>query len=171
MKFMTCSMTGSLPRKRLLTFTVLAIFLLGPAAYAQQPVAPGSFARPVAQSGADELRVSAVEPFVRTELFFGADKPDGSEISKEEFRRFLREEVTPRFPDGLTLLTGTGQFRDAENDRIIREKSMVLILLYPLARSNESDGKIEQIRKAYKERFKQQSVLRVDDPRPVLVSF
>lgn len=48
---------------------------------------------------------------------------------------------------------------------------MVLILLYPLGAWKESNEKIEQIRKAYKERFKQQSVLRVDDPRPVLVSF
>jgi hypothetical protein len=79
--------------------------------------------------------------------------------------------TAPRFPDGLTVLTGMGQFRDSENNKIIREKSMVLILLYPLGALKESDEKIERIRGAYKERFKQQSVLRVDDPRPVLVSF
>jgi len=148
-----------------------ATSLLASVAYAQQKAAPTGAAQPLAQSGAEEQRRSATEPFVRTELFFGADKPDGSEISKEEFRRFLKEEITMRFPDGLTVLTGTGQFRDPGNDKIIREKSMVLILLYPLDKREESNEKIEQIRKAYKERFKQQSVLRVDDPRPVLVSF
>jgi hypothetical protein len=148
-----------------LVFMLLAISPPAPAAYAQpqQPLSD--------RHGSDVQKQVAAEPFVRTELFFGAEKPDGSEISKDEFRRFLKEEVTPRFPDGLTLLTGTGQFRDSENNRIVREKSMVLILFYPLAVSKESDEKIEQIRKAYKERFKQQSVLRVDDPRPVLVSF
>lgn len=153
--------------KQFLVFVLIAASPLAHTAYAQRQDA----AHPVAQSGRDEPRRPAAELFVRTELFFGADKPDGSEIGKDEFRRFLKEEVTPRFPDGLTVLTGTGQFRDAENDKIIREKSMVLILLYPLGGGEESNEKIEQIRKAYKERFKQQSVLRVDDPRPVLVSF
>ncbi len=157
--------------KQFLAFTLLATSLLAPAAYAQQHAALSGAEQPVAQNGADEQRHPAAEPFLRTELFFGADKPDGSEISKEEFRRFLKEEITKRFPDGLTVLTGTGQFRDSESDKIIREKSMVLILLHPLGAWKESNDKIEQIRRAYKERFKQQSVLRVDDPRPVLVSF
>ncbi len=157
--------------KKFLALAFLVTSLLAPAAYAQQKTTLNSAAQPVAQSGADEHRNPAAEPFLRTELFFGADKPDGTEISKEEFRRFLKEEITKRFPDGLTVLTGTGQFRDSESDKIIREKSNVLILLYPLGGWKESNEKIEQIRKAYKERFKQQSVLRVDDPRPVLVSF
>lgn len=159
----------SLNRRRFLTLLVTLLF--AHAAYAQQQPAPSAAAQPVAQSDAEEQRHLAAAPFLRTELFFGADKPDGSEISKEEFRRFLKEEITPRFPDGLTVLTGTGQFRDSESEKIIREKSMVLILLHPLDKWNESNEKIEQIRRAYKERFKQQSVLRVDDPRPVLVSF
>jgi putative IMPACT (imprinted ancient) family translation regulator len=79
--------------------------------------------------------------------------------------------VTTRFPAGLTILSGTGQFRDLETEKIVREKSMVLILLYPLSAWEESNEKIEQIRKEYKKRFKQQSVLRVDESRPVLVSF
>ncbi len=157
--------------KQFLVLSILATIVFSSAGYAQQERSPSSAAQPVAQSGAEGERQSAPLQFVRTELFFGADRPDGSEISKDEFRRFLKEEITRRFPDGLTVLTGTGQFRDAENDKIIREKSMVLILLYPLDKQVESHEKIEQIRKAYKDRFKQQSVLRVDDPRPVLVSF
>jgi Protein of unknown function (DUF3574) len=154
-----------------LALSLVATSLLAPVAYAQQDTAPATATQPVAQSSTGDQRRSATESFVRTELFLGADRPDGSEISKEEFRRFLKEEITRRFPDGLTVLTGMGQWRDPGNDKIIREKSMVLILLYPLGKQEESHEKIEQIRKAYKERFKQQSVLRVDDPRPVLVSF
>lgn len=149
-------------KKQFFVFVLLAASLWSPAIHAQQPAA---------QNNSDRQEQTAAEQFLRTELFFGANKPDGSEISRHEFRRFLKEEVTPRFPDGLTVLTGTGQFRDLENDKIIREKSMVLILLYPLSSLKESSEKIEQIRKAYKERFKQQSVLRVDDPRPIRVSF
>lgn len=149
-------------KKQLFVFTLLAALLWSPAIQAQQPAA---------QNNSGRQEQTAAEQFLRTELFFGASKPDGSEISRQEFRRFLKDEVTLRFPDGLTVLTGTGQFRDLENDKIIREKSMVLILLYPLSSLKECSEKIEQIRKAYKVRFKQQSVLRVDDPRPISVSF
>jgi hypothetical protein len=141
------------------------------AARATSQAAPQSATQPAAQGEFAEPRLAGAAPFLRTELFFGSDKPDGPDISREEFRHFLKEEITTRFPDGLTVLTGTGQFRDSENDKIIREKSMVLILLYPLSSWKEGNEKIEQIRKIYKERFKQQSVLRVDDPRPVMVSF
>ncbi|MGH9843764.1 MAG: DUF3574 domain-containing protein [Blastocatellia bacterium] len=153
--------------QKILVLTVLAASWLAPAAYAQHPaILP--VAAPAAKQGKQQQ--PAAELFVRTELFFGTDTPDG-EVSKDEFRRFLKEEVTRRFPDGLTVLTGTGQFRDSESEKIIRERSILLILLYPLSTVKESNEKIEQIRGAYKKHFKQQSVLRVDDPRPVLVSF
>ncbi|HET9224479.1 MAG TPA: DUF3574 domain-containing protein, partial [Roseiflexaceae bacterium] len=43
------------------------------------------------------------DPFVRTELFFGSERPNKPEVSDAEFKQFLDEEVTPRFPDGLTV--------------------------------------------------------------------
>jgi hypothetical protein len=54
-------------------------------------------------------------PFLRTELYFGSSKPDGSVITLEQFQHFLDQEITPRFPDGLTLLTGLGQSQCAED--------------------------------------------------------
>jgi Protein of unknown function (DUF3574) len=77
---------------------------------------------------------------------------------------------TPCFPDGLTLLTGTGQFRESDG-QIVQKTSFVLVLLYPLDTRKESNVKIEAIRALYKEHFLQQSVLRVDDPRAVRVGF
>jgi hypothetical protein len=100
------------------------------------------------------------ELFAKTELFFGSAKPDGSMVTLEEFRLFLGQEVTPRFPDGLTLLVGLGHFREASG-ATVQERSMLLILLYPFRQSGSSDN-IEQIREAYKIAFQQQSVLRVD---------
>jgi hypothetical protein len=110
------------------------------------------------------------QSFIRTELFFGRNKPDGTEVSETEFTAFLDEVITPQFPDGLTVLDGIGQFRDAKG-LVIREKSKVLILLYPSNTRRQSSRKIERIRAAYKKRFEQQSVLRVDDELPVKVSF
>ncbi|MQA29289.1 MAG: DUF3574 domain-containing protein [Luteitalea sp.] len=110
-------------------------------------------------------------PFARTELFFGTSRPDGQEpVSDEEFRWFLDNEITPRFPDGLTLVSALGQFRNASGV-IIQEQSLVLILLYPAENQRVSSRRIERIRTAYKNYFQQESVLRVDDPSIVWVSF
>lgn len=109
------------------------------------------------------------EIFIRTELYFGTLKPDGSEVTDDEFKNFLDAQITPKFPDGLTLLTGFGQFRNASGI-IIQEKSKLLILLYPANTLRASGAKIEQIRTAYKTAFQQQSVLRAD-ALPVRVSF
>lgn len=108
--------------------------------------------------------------FIRTELFFGRNRSDGTEITEEEFADFLSRTITPEFPDGLTVLDGIGQFRDPDGNTI-REKAKVLILLYPLSTRRQSSRKIEKIRTAYKERFDQQSVLRVDEILPARVSF
>ena len=101
------------------------------------------------------------ERFARTELFFGSKKPDGSEVTNEEFTLFLNEVITPRFPDGLTLLDGRGQFLNAQG-KIVKERSWLLILLYPVEARQDSSIKIEEIRKLYKQCFQQESVLRVD---------
>lgn len=98
-------------------------------------------------------------PFHRTELYFGRDRP-GGEVTEEEFAHFVDVEVTKRFPDGLTLLSGLGQFQD-EAGTVVKEKSKVLILLYPLT-NHHADRDIEDIRAAYKTQFQQSSVLRVD---------
>jgi hypothetical protein len=101
------------------------------------------------------------ELFVRTELYFGSLKPNNSQVTREEFAEFLNEIITPRFPDGLTLLTGLGQFRGASG-KIIQERSYLLILLYPVEDRQDKSEKIETIRERYKRRFAQESVLRVD---------
>jgi Penicillin amidase/Protein of unknown function (DUF3574) len=122
------------------------------------------------QDHADRQKRFQASPSIRTELYFGRNKPDGKEVSRKEFNEFLSGFVTERFPDGLTVLTGRGQFLNSEGE-VERERSVVLILLYPVSARNEKSIKIEEIREEYKKRFLQQSVLRVDDALPVWVSF
>jgi hypothetical protein len=98
--------------------------------------------------------------FFRTELFFGKAKADGSTVTDDEFHRFLNRLITPRFPDGLTALSGTGQFRGSSG-MVMREGGVFVILLYP-ADDERSSARIEEIRKAYRRNFQQESVLRVD---------
>jgi Protein of unknown function (DUF3574) len=98
--------------------------------------------------------------FARTELFFGRAKPDGSMVTDEEFRSFLDDIITPRFPNGLTALPATGQFRGSSG-MVMREGSMFVILLYP-ADDGNSSSRIEEIRQTYRKAFSQESVLRID---------
>lgn len=95
----------------------------------------------------------------RLELLFGMARKDGSEVSEADWRAFLDAEVTPRFPDGLTVLTGYGQWRSGAGITA-KETSRVLVIWH--ARPPGSEAKIEAIRAAYKTRFGQESVLRVD---------
>ena len=97
---------------------------------------------------------------MRTELVFGMSRAVGPDITEGEFQSFIDDQVTPRFPDGLTVLDGNGQFKDSRGV-IVQEKSKLLILLYPFAR--KSGRKIDEIRREYQAMFQQQSVLRVDE--------
>ncbi len=94
---------------------------------------------------------------IRTELYFGLSIRGGKKVSPAQWDAFLRDEVTPRFPTGFTILDGTGQWQD-ERGRIVRERSKMLILLHD--DDLESAAKIEAVRAAYKRRFDQESVLR-----------
>jgi uncharacterized protein DUF3574 len=102
---------------------------------------------------------SAAEVWARTELYFGTNKLNG-EVADADFANFVDAEVTKRFPDGLTLLTGYGQFKNSEG-ALIREKSHVLILFYP-TQMHDANRKIQEIRQLYKDANGQESVLRVD---------
>lgn len=104
--------------------------------------------------------VLAGDTFMRTELVFGMSRSSGSDITEAQFRDFIDAEVTPRFPDGLTLLSGNGQFKDSTG-AVIKEKSKVLVLLYPF--SIRSSRLVEEIREQYKTLFQQESVLRIDE--------
>ncbi len=148
----------------LLTFSVLT--MTPSVGLAQSEAAQD---RPVIRRAIPQgLRNRALQ-FVRTELFFGTAKPIGA-VTEEEFQAFLDAEITPRFPDGLTLTKARGQFR-GEDGNVIKEDSYVLILLYPLESAKDGNKKIEAIRRLYLEQFQQESVLRVDDPFTVRVSF
>lgn len=96
----------------------------------------------------------------RTELFLGLSRPGGEPVTIGEFAGFLKEVVTPRFPAGFTVLEGHGQFRD-RHGTIVREDARIVVLLYdPLDRT--AGARIEAIRAAYAQAFRQESVLRAD---------
>jgi hypothetical protein len=131
---------------------------------ASAPESPGLSSAPPGVAGAGESALTPPFPaelFARTELFFGSLRSDKPPVSEQDFLGFLDDTITPLFPNGLTLLTGLGQFLNSQGV-IQQEQSWLLILLYPLGERQENNSKIEVIRAEYKKAFEQESVLRSD---------
>jgi hypothetical protein len=110
-----------------------------------------------------ELQCSgAQKSWTVAELLFGR-----SNVSDKAWDRFLTAEVTPRFPDGLTVYDARGQWRNPETKKISRERSKVVMIAMPAGTDN--DARLKAIIEAYKTRFRQQSVGLI--LRPSCVSF
>ena len=77
-------------------------------------------------------------------------------IFRESVRRFVDREITPRFPDGLTVFDARGQWRDIQRNRIVREPSKLVQIVLP-GKAEDAD-RLNEIAAAYKSRFRQQSV-------------
>ncbi|MVO86976.1 DUF3574 domain-containing protein [Streptomyces sp. p1417] len=162
------ALTLTLTGPRLALATAAAVLAIGaPTAYAAlDSDEPGSAdRRPAASAGKETAATTPPrgKPFVETRLFFGTERPDGGpDVTDKQFMRFIDKEVTPGFPDGLTIQRGRGQWKDS-NGRIERERSYELILLYPTAEAKKRDVLIEEIRSDYEKQFAQDSVGRLDD--------
>ena len=101
------------------------------------------------------------EAVLADRLFCGLSIPGGGEVAEADWRAFIAEEVTPRFPDGLTIWRAEGQWRGADGV-IAREPVLIIEILHPS--DVRIDGKIIEIAEAFKTRFRQESVLRVTMP-------
>jgi len=110
------------------------------------------------------------DKYIRTELYFGRSLPDGSIVTDEQWANFLNDVVTPRFPDGFTVLDGLGQYR-GKSGQIVKERSKVIVFLYSRKIQKASGTKIDEIRAAYVKLFSQESVLRLDFRASVNVHF
>ena len=93
-----------------------------------------------------------LKPAVEVDLFYGA-------VSDADWASYLAEEVTPRFPDGLTAVDAAGQWR-APSGVISRERSKMLIIVVFDAPAHLP--KVQAIIDVYLKRFHQQSVLHTE---------
>jgi len=102
-----------------------------------------------------DVGCTAASAQLRTTLYFGLARPKGS-VSELEWQVFLRDEVTARFPDGLTVWDADGQWRGAAGT-IAHENSKVLLLVHPdtaVARAS-----VLAVIERYRKTFDQESVL------------
>ena len=94
-------------------------------------------------------------PQLRTTLYFGMARPKGS-VSELEWQVFLRDEVTSRFPEGLTVWDADGQWRGPSGS-IDHENSKVLLLVHP--DTSAARGSVQAVIERYRKTFDQESVL------------
>jgi hypothetical protein len=92
-------------------------------------------------------------------LFFGLSTARGP-VSEAEWSDFLRDIVTPRFPDGFTYWEANGQWRGADN-RLVQERSMVLQIIHP--DTFQAESAIQEIIHRYEAQFEQDAVMRLRD--------
>jgi hypothetical protein len=113
------------------------------------------------QPSAAPVCTAPLKPAVAIDLYFGRDKPAGGEVTDAEWGAFLTEVVTSRFPEGLSVFDSSGQYREP-NGRIVRERSKRLMVI--VFDSPAHKAKVIEIVEAYKQRFGQYSVFRVEQP-------
>lgn len=133
-------------------------------AIATSPAKPPTAPPASAALHGDAQRPAEAAGWVRSELYFGVGEESGvsareqtDAISDAQWKAFLDKEVTPRFPDGLTVFDAYGQwlFRGAPEPNRLRTK--VLVVLHEDTPQRRND--IEAIRLAWKQATKHQSVL------------
>jgi hypothetical protein len=118
-------------------------------------------------ASAQPIACSSGKPQQVAELMFGRKIGDRIGVSETAWARFVDREITPRFPDGLTVIDTRGQWRDRDRNRIVREPSKLVQIVLP--GKDEDQQRLDEIAAAYKVRFRQQSVGII--LRPACVSF
>jgi hypothetical protein len=136
----------------MLTRYILSIFLL--------------LASSAAAQTALECRARQKELAV-AELMFGRNIGTRTGVTQTQWDRFLEREISPRFPEGLTVVDAVGRWRDPVRNRVVRERSKIVTLM--LRDDSKDMQRLDEIVETYKRRFQQQSVGVII--RPACVSF
>ncbi|MBS0583715.1 MAG: DUF3574 domain-containing protein [Proteobacteria bacterium] len=150
--------------KKLAALVLSGLLLSACAATAPPHSAPGTLA-------GDAAHPEATKNWVRTELYFGvgviSDQGEEANAAANEarWRDFLDREVTPRFPDGLSVFDVYGQWRTQGQSHVERLHSKVIMLLHADAPKQRAD--LDAIRAAWKKETGDLSVLRVTQPADV----
>ena len=110
---------------------------------------------PIALPSAIEDRVDSCSEGAVSRLYLGQATPAGA-VTEMQWRAFVAESVTPRFPAGFTELQAQGHWRD-DRGATIEEGTRIIEIFHdgePLSRK-----RVRAVAADYKRRFAQQSVL------------
>ena len=95
-------------------------------------------------------------------LFMGRGSGGAEVVSDADWAAFLADTITPRFPDGLSVIDVAGQGTNADGS-LERERTKMLLILVPPT-DETALNRMNEIGAEYKQRFNQNSVLRVITP-------
>ena len=95
-------------------------------------------------------------------LFMGRGSGGAEVVSEEDWAAFLADTITPRFPDGLSVIDVAGQGTSADGT-LERERTKMLLILVPPT-DETALNRMNEIGAEYKRRFTQDAVLRVITP-------
>ena len=102
----------------------------------------------------------------KTELYLGRSIWKAGEISDLQLYDFLENfaavKLSAQDVSGFTIVPAHGHWRSESGDSLESERSLVLIVLYSLEMVDEVSEAIDEIAEAYRKRFHQISVLRID---------
>jgi hypothetical protein len=96
------------------------------------------------------------------QLFFGQSDTDRRRIPQKKWHLFLKQTVTPLFPDGFTVYDAYGQWMNPRTHSISREKTKVIVIATedsPVVRT-----RIDELSNIYRDRFHQQSIGIITSP-------
>lgn len=89
-------------------------------------------------------------------LYFGRNRPEGGVVNDSAWTAFVDAEITPRFPSGLTVTDGVGQWR-GRSGLVERERSEVVTIYHD--DTPQAHQAIGEIVVEYKRAFNQEAVL------------
>ena len=93
---------------------------------------------------------------VEVDLYFGGAVSGRGPVSEVEWADFARAEITPRFPDGFTVIDARGQWLNPRTGRIAEEPTKLVQIVAP--RGATTAAGLTTIAAAYRARFHQDAV-------------
>jgi hypothetical protein len=130
-------------------------------------VAPAHIAAAVAAETPALSCQGATKPHQVAELSFGRDIGHSIGVSEQAWARFVARELSPRFPDGLTITDAVGQWRNPTSGRTVQEPTKQVEIVLP--GKDDDEARLEAVVAAYKRDFSQHSVVVI--VRAACVSF
>lgn len=100
-----------------------------------------------------------LEPVTEFRMFFGLTDKDGTTVAEQEWEQFLADTITPRFPDGLTVFDGRGQWLPPTGD--LQREPVKVVLGAVSSDTSRSMKLVDEISAAYAKRFNQDAVFRM----------
>ena len=103
-----------------------------------------------------------LEPVTEYRLFFGLTDKDGKIVTEEEWQQFLADTITPRFPAGLTVFDGRGQWLPPSGK--LQREPVKVVLGAVSSDPVQSMKLVDEISARFAKRFRQDAVFRMSSP-------